>query len=233
MAGSPLHYWTHRDLKAGQRYVILSEGNRTLQAMVEEPNTAELETGRVDVVGDVELILDSTSLPLAEQAQRVATALSGVGQHGWLFAQYTAALPATGSDADAAVLLQALGGRDVEVFSDHGKLSLLGSVSRQFSESDAPDNLVQAYVNLTVRYFVAEPEAPVSGATGLQREILDNDLRWIKASERGSAALRRMVLPEATAKRLRSKALECAGSVHLTPEARARARELLQQFAER
>lgn len=221
------HHWTNQDVRSGQKYVIFSRSKVGLQAMVADPVSAAPVTDKDDAVAVVEWILSSASLSIFDQARGAATMLNPPSEHGFLLAQYVAALLASGSDTDTGPLLSALEGSGALAFSDSAKLALLFYLSQNsHSWGMGHDNLLRAYVNLVARYFVLEAREWRPGITHLQVEIVLNHLPGIFASDRASTILRQLAQNNELRQQLKSRASKCAVDSRLTPKEQAAARQL-------
>jgi hypothetical protein len=223
--------WMDRDLKPGLVYMVFSDAKGDIRKAIEDPMSVELLTDKVDTVGDVELILGSSSLSTAAQIPGAVAALDSPKLHGNEMAQYVAWLLFANSDAETAPLFNALQGKGAMAFSDSGKSALLNHLlSRVIApQADIRTNLLNALADLAVRYFIAQPEEPTTRGRPehLATTILTSYLPAIRRLPTASAALQRVRLTAADAARLRSKALEFALDKRLTPEWQAQARDLL------
>jgi hypothetical protein len=226
--------WMDRDLKPGLIYMVFSDAKGDIRKAIEDPMSVELLTDKVDTVGDVELILGSSSLPAAAQIPGAVAALDSPKLHGNEMAQYVAWLLFANSDAETAPLFNALQGKGAMAFSDSGKSALLDHLLSRaiIPQAALRTNLLSALTDLAVRYFIAQPEEPATRGRPeyLATTILTSYLPAIRRLPAAAAALQRVRLTADDAARLRSKALAFALDKRLTPEWQAQARDLLSLF---
>jgi len=221
--------WVGKELEPGRTYLVLSDAGGDMSSVIADPTSAELVPEKVDMVGDVELILNSTALPLASQAERAAEALRQPELHSSRMAEYVAYLIGAGADSETAPLRASLDGEGAMEFADQAKLALLGYLrTNTIIQGRSAENLFHALANLTVRYFIAEPEEPASRGRPerMATAILATHLPSIRRSPVGLAALRAVHLTPADAERLKSKADAFASDSRLTADWRSQARDL-------
>jgi hypothetical protein len=220
------HYWSHRDVRSGQRYLVFSDSKLGLREMVADPAAATMIADEDDPVAEVELILSSASRSIFDQALGAAAVLAPTSKHSYLLAQYVAGLLASGSEADTGPLLSALEGPGALAFSDSAKISLLGYLSQNaHGWGKGRDNLLRVYVNLVTRYFVLDAKEWRPGITRLQVEIVTNHLSEILRSDRVSTLLRQFAQNRELRQELKSRASKCASDSRLTVGQRTQARQ--------
>jgi hypothetical protein len=190
--------WQNQEtaIQAGQRYLLFDAIGKDFPVIFAGAYVPLLLSDQEDAVGDVELLLNCESLTLGQQASAVATAIEGATvPHTHLLAEYVPQLLAAGSDSETGTLAEALEHRAADAFSPRGRAELLAALAR-LSQSGAtgPDNLVRAYVNVTVRYFFLKPNE----VTPLEPDMHDVILRhvaMILEHDRAMTILRRTVSP--------------------------------------
>jgi len=154
------YFWSGRKVQAGQAYVVVAPSQKTLAAMIESPAEIEPVTKESDPVADVELILNSASLPLTLQAQAAAEAVvSPKAPHSYFLSRYAAELLRVGTPLDTSALTQALIGSSAAAFSEDGRMALLAHLSASSVPIDRRhDELVQVFVTLVTRYFLMQSD---------------------------------------------------------------------------
>ena len=221
-------FWYNQDIQPSQTYIILSDGQRDLTGMIEQPATVELVTTRVDAVGDIELITNSARLSVFEQSRAVTEALRNPRQHSRFLAQHAAALLAADVDSGTMQLADTLDGSAAWSFSPNAREYFLHCLSLHFSRStDVPVGLVRTFVHSAVRYLVTESAETQARATHLQRVILESYIPVMLKSERASAMLRQFAFAPGVSKDLRATAIKCASDTRLPAASRKSAQDLL------
>src|ERR1035438_9903427 len=95
-AGAP---WLDHDIRAGQRYLILSRANQIGPSVFASTLAPVPVTDQDDPVGDLDLILNTEPLTLHQQASAVAAVITASGTpHSYFLGRYAADLLAAGSE---------------------------------------------------------------------------------------------------------------------------------------
>jgi hypothetical protein len=225
---SAISPWSDSNIQAGQRYLILTAARQVLPSVFASTVGPLLVTDQEDMVGDLELILNTESLTQHQQASAVAAAISASGTpHSYFLAHYAAGLLAAGSDADTLALARAVEESTDHAFSHDAKVALLGMLWDQSkSATKAPENLLKTYFFMTTRYFLLPPDAPNPGRPSLREEILSRAIPWLVGSEQAKALIR-TALPPALRQQLRTQAVALAADERQRPERRQLMKELL------
>lgn len=190
-----------REIRAGQRYLLFSDREfpgrgAGLVAIFQSPRLVMPVTKEDDPVADVQLILASAALPLRQQADRAASALSGGGQpRSVLLANYVVALLTEGTETDTAALVQTLEYTPASVFSDFGKGGLLGQLWYLARSRSASQSRLHLFVVLTTKYLVSAPDEWHSPEPGISVRGMMGYMHWILGSERALAVFRRELNP--------------------------------------
>jgi hypothetical protein len=226
--GVPLYpSWSNRNVEAGQQYILFTESTEDIAAIVDHPASVESLTDDPNAIDDIEINLRAEVLPVVEQCRAVADALSKSQHHGRFLAEYTAALLAVASDGDTMPIVEALEAGGADAFTDRGKAGLLTWLFFKTRTANfASENSIRTLAGLTLRYLAQVP-FPGRGLH-IERDILQNELPYLRGDERGQLWLRQVVLPDTVLRQLRSKAVQFSVDEHLSPESRVEARELLQ-----
>lgn len=227
--GDNPYFWSDKDVRRGQQYLIFSNvKNKSLGVMFESADMAEPVSGSEDTIEDVNLVLSTSALPLYRRSQLVADALQNPAKPRSRFlAEYAAAILAAGTDSDTTPLASSLETVNIGSFSQPARSYLLWQLFQQGRTADyPPNNLLQVFVTLVARYFVAGPEQPPPELDPLQVEILQNYVPWIRSSERAAAILRKeSSLP--MMQEVRHKTAQIAADTRIAVERRTQVREFL------
>jgi hypothetical protein len=166
--------------------------------MFASPSSVYLVTAEEDAVGDVELILNSSKLPIQQQAAAAAEVIGRSGiQHSSFLAEYIATLLRVDSDGVTAGLAQATENSSNLAFSPRAKSALLFQLWFQSNSAGmVSDNLVEVCVRMTARYFATESDTPDSKSPDIRGAILTTYIPYILKSERMIAEFRNAVRPE-------------------------------------
>lgn len=203
--------WLRTHAETGRQYILGADPKQALISMVQDPVWVGQVPDNEDFAGDLELMIASAHLSLADQASAVAAALAAptIPRSGQL-AQYAVALLAEAPSSDTAVLSQAIeqGGRNA--LSPSGKSTLLWCLWSEVRDQAAifdrvpADNLLHLLITATARYFL---EAPNSPEADLRLAIIRNELPWILSSGRAKEMIRTELSP-ALAEQFRQRALK-------------------------
>jgi hypothetical protein len=229
------HFWSRRNIKAGQAYVVVAPSQKSLAAMIEAPAEAEAITHESDPVADVELILGFAALPLPLQSQAAAEAVaSPKAPHSYFLARYIAELLEADKDMDTVALKEALVRSSAQAFSEDARLTLLAHLSASSAPIDSrSDGLVQVFVTLAARYFLAQSdESPRPGQewmapfSRVQVAVLVTYIPQILASERAKTFLR-AASRAGLGRQIEQRASQLLGDARTGPERRTQLRQLL------
>jgi hypothetical protein len=226
--GDNPYFWSGRQVRVGQRYLVFSNRIGSYSDMFKAPANVEPVSDEADSVSDLKLILISAKLPLREEAEAVTDALySGGVAHGPIMAGFIADILLNGNESNTALLTQAVVEGQTGSLSPTARQSLLfGLFVHLRADTATPDRLFELFVRLTSRYFLDEA-APTSGnLTALQGQVLNMYAGWMAGSARAANAMRTTVQP-LQRRQLRQKLQDLSTSGHLTPEEREQARRLL------
>ena len=226
-------FWNSRRLQTGHAYILFSRSGGGVPSIIAQPDGAEMIAEGVDAVGDVQLALKENGLPIAEQANTVALALSDGKLHSSI-ASLAAVLLASGSDADTVQLRRVLEGDGTAALSDAAKAAMLSPLRLMVhSVAVVSDNLISVYVHLCIRYFIMDAHEGKRGPIDVQGSLLQTDIPEIRASARGLAVLRSIELSPQDRETLRREASRRMGDPFMSPKARAEAGHLLDLFPAR
>lgn len=208
------------DVKAGQRYLIASLGQKGLVASFSSPRYLKLLDNEDDPVSDIRFIVRVADLPVKEQIPKAITELTQESGHRSLFfAMYLAALLVKGDPDDTAPLAQSLENVPSSVFSTQGRAILLTELATPMGNSRALQR--RAYVSLTARYLIDAPEEPGVDAPGIDVAGLLNRVSRILDSDEDRAALRGAI-SSAQVDQLRTRAADLKKGRKLSVEQSAR-----------
>jgi hypothetical protein len=168
--GDNPYFWSGRQVRIGQRYLVFSNRIGSYSDMFREPTNVEPVSDEADSVGDVKLTLISAKLPLREQADAVTAALYRGGvAHGPVMADFIADILLNGNGSNTALLTQAVVEGQTGPLSPSARQSLLfGPFVHLRADTATPDRLFELFVRLTTRYFLDEA-TPTSGKLTLYR----------------------------------------------------------------
>jgi len=226
--GDNPYFWSYRQVRIGQRYLVFSNRIGSYSDMFRAPANVEPVSDEADSVGDVKLILTTAKLPLREEADGVTAALYRGGvAHGPIMAGFIADLLLNGNESNTALLTQAVVEGQTGSLSSGARQSLLyGLFVHLRADTATPDRLFELFARLTIRYFLDEA-APTSGKlTALQGQVLNVYAGWIAGSARATNAMRTTVQP-LQRRQLRQKMQDLSASGRLTPDEVDQARRLL------
>ncbi len=106
---SAISPWSDNNIQAGQRYLILSRANQIGPSAFASTFAPVLVTDQEDPIGDLELILNTETLTLHQQASAVAEAITASGTpHSYFLGNYAAGLLAAGLESDTMGLVRAM-----------------------------------------------------------------------------------------------------------------------------
>ena len=222
------HIFGFENVVVGRSYLFFSHRKEGLADTLESPYGMYPITEADDPVGDIDLILGLASLPTSQRAHEVAVSLGSPGKpHTAILARYAVVLLAAGPDSDTEELAQALDSMGGQSFSEDAKISLLVEGELQVGmQRHPPRNLAASYVNLCVRFFLAQPESPDGRPSGWQGNFLTTYLPPIRRMD-GELVNFRSVISPAVAAQLRKKLADIAGDGRLQPYMRDGARQFL------
>ena len=199
-------------IQVGQRYLLFSSLKDLPIVFATTPGPV-LASGKEDVIGDLEVMLNSESLSLAQQASAVAEAVANpTATRSHLLAEYAAHLLAEGSQTDTALLAKVIEQCSDETFSVLGRWKLLHELAYESqSGSRGPDNLVHVFVTMTARYFLLGRYEGTLLVPDLHEVILTGYIPSILQSERATTMMRQALGPtlhEQFAKKVQEAAAE-------------------------
>lgn len=185
-----------KPIQAGQRYLIFSPALRDLPTIFATTPGPVLVSDDDDMIGDLELILNTEPLPTVQQASAVAAAITNSARRrSLLLSGYIGRLLAEGSDTETASLAHALESGSDQAFSLWGRWELLSTLaSESKSGTEGPDNLVRAWIVMTARYFLLEPNEATFLIPDLHQVILGY-IPAILEHERPRSMMRKALTP--------------------------------------
>jgi hypothetical protein len=219
--------WIAAEIRAGRRYLIFSDQRIPISAMFEAPSGLWPVTDKDDVVNDVQLILDSASLALGQQAAAVARALesSDKPRSGFL-AEYVADLLAQGPDSDVAPLVHMIEQAKASTFSNAFEHTLLNMLWNGARTGNPSESALHIFVMTMARCLIQGPDRPGPGEIDIRANILRQYVPWILGSQRAKGAFQAALTP-VLAEALMRKTQQWAQDDKLTEEKRG-----LQDLAE-
>jgi len=218
--------WSRIELSAGSQYVVHSLAIGLVE-MVQHPDVVAAVPSDQDYVGDLEFILSSAGLTVADQVSGAAQLIStSPVPRSPQLVPYLIALMMAGSSGDRARLAGAIEACSRTAFSEWAKNGLLWGVWDWLrGEKDPEDCVVHLLVTVTARYLGDAPDTLPVNVPDLRLPIARYDVPWILASERAKAMLRTELGP-ALAGRVRENALRLADDFRFTAVERGGMKEL-------
>jgi hypothetical protein len=219
---------THEEpIRTGQRFLIFSKQQGYLPAIFATTPAPIFVSDDADIIGDLELVLNTEILTLGQQASAAAVAIADTAKpRSLIMGQYVGKLLAAGSDAETAGLVKAVESSPEQAFSLRGRLELLRTLSYESkSGTTGPDNLVHAFVVTTARYFLLEPNQ----ATPLVPDMHDMTLygiQFILEHDRPRSMWANALTPSLR-QRVAKKVAESAADKQMAPTRREQLQQVL------
>ncbi len=215
-------FWSNRELKVGQRYLVFSQQTtHDLAVLFQQPERVEEVRDEV-AVDDLRFMILHKAEPKPQQADALAAWLhDSEVSHTWYIGAYAAALLA-GTPADqSAKLRTVLEDRAHEKLSENGRHGLVVGLSQRMNDKESADSgLLKLLTVETIRSVVGNESAATPQSKKIQLDTVENYLPGIVGSERARQLLHGDVLDRAERVRTLAVVNQLSGSGKFSPKNR-------------